>query len=41
MNFFRGTGLKGLIGMDVVYKGIFSDHYYHFENKDILDMLRK
>jgi tRNA(Ile)-lysidine synthase len=35
MNFFRGTGLKGLIGMDVVYEDIFRP-LLPFRKKDLL-----
>ena len=40
MNFFRGTGLRGLIGMDVVFKGIFRP-LLPFRKQDILQYAKE
>ena len=40
MNFFRGTGLKGLIGMDAMYKGIFRP-LLPFRKEEIIDYAKE
>jgi tRNA(Ile)-lysidine synthase len=40
MNFFRGTGLKGLIGMDVIFKGIVRP-LLPFRKQDILEYAKE
>jgi tRNA(Ile)-lysidine synthase len=40
MNFFRGTGLKGLIGMDIVHESIFRP-LLPFRKQDILDYAKE